>query len=152
MKGPARGLFEGYCLFGDIVLAMMDLVRTGRLRVALFLPQYAKDPATGEIRRDVHLTETARALAGRLGVELQFVELPTPAKAIELLGAGECDLAFMGNEPSRAGKVGFSAPIFELDFTCLVPAGSAIRRIADADRPGIRVAVVRHHASTLLLE
>ena len=50
-----------------------------------------------------------------------------------------------------AGEVGFSPPVFELDYTYLVPAGSSIRRIADADRPGIRIAVVRNHASTLTL-
>ena len=32
-----------------------------------------------------------------------------------------------------------------------MPAGSSIQRIADADRPGVRIAVVRDHASTLTL-
>jgi ABC-type uncharacterized transport system substrate-binding protein len=32
-----------------------------------------------------------------------------------------------------------------------VPAGSSIRSIADSDRPGIRIAVVRNHASTAAL-
>jgi polar amino acid transport system substrate-binding protein len=32
-----------------------------------------------------------------------------------------------------------------------VPAGSSIQRIADADRPDVRIAVVRDHASTLAL-
>jgi len=128
-----------------------DLVRAGRVRVALFLPQSTKDPATGEIRGDVHLTETARAFAARLGVELQLVEYPTPTQAMEGLNTGACDVAFMGNDSSRAGEIGFSPPIFELDYTYLVPAGSSIHRIADADRPGIRIAVVRNHASTLTL-
>jgi len=30
----------------------------------------------------------------------------------------------------------------------MVPAGSAIAKVADADRPGIRIAAVRNHAST----
>jgi polar amino acid transport system substrate-binding protein len=38
-----------------------------------------------------------------------------------------------------------------LEYTFLVPAGSSIQRIADADRPGVRIAVVRDHASTLTL-
>ena len=38
-----------------------------------------------------------------------------------------------------------------MDYTYLVPAGSPIRRAADADRPGVRIAVVRNHASTLAL-
>src|SRR5262245_10008141 len=128
-----------------------DLVRIGKLRVGLFLPQYTKDPATGEIEGVVYLVETARALAARLGVKVQLVEYPTPTKAMEGLNAGACDVAFMGAESSRAGEIGFSPTIFELDYTYLVPAGSSIRRIADADRPGIRIAVVRNHASTLTL-
>jgi hypothetical protein len=47
-----------------------DLVRAGKVRVALFLPQYAKNPVTGERRVAVHLMETARALARRLGGRL----------------------------------------------------------------------------------
>ena len=33
----------------------------------------------------------------------------------------------------------------------LVPAGSPIRRVADADKPGIRIAAVRGHSSTMTL-
>jgi len=66
------------------------------------------------------------------------------------LTAGACDMGFMGPDRSRAG-VDFSPPILQLDYTFLVPAGSSIQRIADADRPDVRIAVVRDHASTLTL-
>jgi len=56
----------------------------------------------------------------------------------------------MGPDRSRTG-VDFSPPILQLDYTFLVPAGSSIQHIADADRAGIRIAVVRDHASTLTL-
>jgi len=36
----------------------------------------------------------------------------------------------------------------EFEYTLLVPAGSSIRRFADADQVGIRIAAVRNHAST----
>jgi polar amino acid transport system substrate-binding protein len=39
----------------------------------------------------------------------------------------------------------------ELDFSYLVPPGSSIGSVADADRPGVRIAAVRNHASTLAL-
>jgi polar amino acid transport system substrate-binding protein len=39
----------------------------------------------------------------------------------------------------------------QVEYTYLMPAGSAIRTVADADRPGVRIAVVRNHASTLTL-
>jgi polar amino acid transport system substrate-binding protein len=68
---------------------------------------------------------------------------------MECLNTGVCDVAFMGLE--RAGKVGLSSPVLELDYTYLVPAGSSIRRMADVDRPGVRIAAVRNHLSTLAL-
>jgi len=128
-----------------------DLVRAGKIRLGLFLPQYSSDAATGEIRGDVHLVETARGLAQRLGIELVLVGYPTPAKAMEGLNADTCDVAFLGNELARASEVRFSPPVIELDYSYLVPAGSAIRRFADADQRNTRIAVVRGHASTLTL-
>ena len=42
-----------------------DLVRSGKVRVALYLPQYTKDPATGESRgRPI---EPVRNLGERMG-------------------------------------------------------------------------------------
>jgi polar amino acid transport system substrate-binding protein len=56
----------------------------------------------------------------------------------------------MGPDPSRSG-FDFSPPILQLDYTLLVPGGSSIRSVSDADRPGVRIAVVRNHLSTLTL-
>jgi polar amino acid transport system substrate-binding protein len=128
-----------------------DLVRAGRVRVALFLPQYTQDPVTGEIRGDVHFAETARALAAHLGVELVLVGYPTPPSAVEGLRTGSCDVAFLGIEQSRVAEVDFSPPVFEFDYSLLVPSGSSIRSLANADQPGVRIAAVRNHASTLTL-
>jgi polar amino acid transport system substrate-binding protein len=131
-----------------------DLVQAGKIRLAIFLPQYNKDPATGEIRgvgTGFVATELARALAARIGVELQILGYPTPLKAVEGLKARECDLALMGIEPSRVGEVDFTPAVVQFDYTYLVPAGSAITSSKDADQPGIRIAVVRNHASTMTL-
>ena len=128
-----------------------DLVRTGKLRVALFLPQYTKDPVNGVVRGEVHLVDIARALAARMGVELVLVEYPTPPAAMEGLNTGSCDVAFLGINPARAAVVGLSPPFVEMDYTLLVPAGSSIRKVANADRPGVQIAGVRNHASTSAL-
>jgi hypothetical protein len=45
----------------------------------------------------------------------------------------------------------YSHPFLQQDFTFLLPAGSSIRSVAEIDRPEVRIAVVRHHASTLSL-
>src|SRR4030095_6573516 len=127
-----------------------DLVRAGKVRMALFPPQYTKDTATGELKGV--WADVARAFAARVGVELVLVEHPTPPRMVECLKAGACDVGFLGFDPARAADVeGFSPPFIEFDYTYLVPPHSLIRSHADADRPGVRIAVVHAHASTLAL-
>ena len=131
-----------------------DLVQAGKIRFALFLPGYAKDPATGELRgvgTGAVTVQHAHALAARLGVGVQLVGFPPPPAVVACLKAGACDVAYMGIEPSRAAEISFSPPFMQQDFTYLVPAGSSIRSVADADRPGVRIAVMRNHAATLAL-
>lgn len=130
-------------------LRIADLVQAGRIRVALYPPQYAKYPATGDLRG--WTIELARALAARIGVELLPVEYPTPLKAMDGLKAGACDVGFGAMDASRTSEIDFSPAVLQFDFTYLVPVGSSIRSVADADRPGVRIAVVRNHASTLCL-
>jgi polar amino acid transport system substrate-binding protein len=54
-------------------------------------------------------------------------------------------------DPARAAEVNFTPAFVRSDFTYLVPTGSALGSAADVDRPGIRVAAVRGHASTIAL-
>lgn len=132
-----------------------DLVRAGRIRVAIFLPQYSKDAATGALRgigMGFVAMEMGRALAARLGVTLELVENPTPRAAIEGLKGGACDLACLGIDPSRTAELDFSPAVVQFDYTLLVPQGSPITAFADADRPGKRIAVVLNHASTFTLQ
>jgi polar amino acid transport system substrate-binding protein len=127
-----------------------DLVRAGRIRVGLFFPQYAKDPTTGDPKG--MYVDIVRALASQIGVELVLVERRTPAEVVAALNAGACDLASLGFDPVRAPLVGgFSPPFMRVEFTLMLPAGSPIRSIAEADGPGMRITVVRDHASTLAL-
>src|SRR6266849_361561 len=127
-----------------------DLVRAGKVRIGTFPPQHSKDPVTGELK-GVYV-EIWRVLAARMGVELVLVERPTPPKMVECLKSGACDVGFLGFDPARAADVeGFSPAFIEFDYTYLVPAGSSIRSAADADRRGVRIAVVHAHASTLTL-
>jgi len=127
-----------------------DLVRAGKVRIALFSGQYTKDPVTGELKGV--WADVAREFAARVGVPLLLVEFPTPPKMVECLKAGACDVGFLGYDAARAADVeGFSPPFIEFDYTYLVPANSSIRHAADADRVGVRIAVVHAHASTLTL-
>src|SRR5262249_61773438 len=126
--------------------------KPGKFLVVLFHPQHAKDSTTCELRgigTGAVAIDIAHALATRMGVAIELVGYPTPPAAVECLKNAACDLAFMGIEPSRLGEVDFSPAVVEFDYTYLVPADSTIRSAPDTDRPGIRVAVVNKHASTL---
>jgi polar amino acid transport system substrate-binding protein len=128
-----------------------DLVQAGKVRFGTFPPQYTKDAATGELKGPY--VEIVRALGARMGLSVALIELPTPGKLVECLETGPCDFGSLGFDPARAAQVGgFTPPFMQMEYTYLLPAGSAALRIADMDRPGTRIAVVRQHASTLALD
>ena len=123
-----------------------DLVQAGKIRVGIHT-FFSKDSRTGELRAvssGIFFLDIARMLGARIGVEVVPVWHPTIPEMLTCVTAGQCDAGFMGPDPSRAG-VDFSPPFVQLDYTFLVPAGSSIQRIADADQPNVRIAVVRDH-------
>src|SRR3954465_4131391 len=71
-----------------------DLVQAGKIRVALFIPQYAKDAQTDELKGGIGggvvLFDIARALGARIGVEFVPIGHPTPPEAVKCLAAGAC--------------------------------------------------------------
>src|SRR5262249_53648296 len=54
-------------------------------------------------------------------------------------------------DPARAADVDFTPAYMEVEDTYLVPADSPIRAVADADRPGVRIAVPNRSAPDLYL-
>ena len=129
---------------------MDDIVRAGKIRVALYPPTYSKDPQNGQLSG--WTIDVIRVLGERLGVEGYPVERQTPPEAVACLVAGDCDVAILGIEPVRAAQVDFAPPLIELDYAVLVSEGVSARSLADLDRVGMHIAAVRGHASTLELE
>jgi polar amino acid transport system substrate-binding protein len=129
-----------------------DLVRAGKLRagVGIVAPHWAvKDPQTGELRGVA--IDIARALARRIGIELIAVEYPSPPAVLGGLKDGAWDVGFLAIDPSRAAVVDFSSPYLQIDATYLVPDGSSIRNVADADQPGVRIAVTSKSVEEIVL-
>jgi ABC-type amino acid transport substrate-binding protein len=88
-----------------------DLSKTGKIRVGLFVPQFIKDHVTGELRGV--WAESARALASKIGTQIELIEHATPPEAVACLKAGGCDLLFLPLD-DRAASIGdFSPPIFQ---------------------------------------
>jgi polar amino acid transport system substrate-binding protein len=131
-----------------------DIAKTGVIRLALFLPQYAKTP-TGDINplgAGLVAHELIGALAERLSTKMQIVKQPTPSKAIETLNAGGCDVMILGIEEARRKLVDFTPPVIQFDYAYLVPTGSPIEETREVDRPGRRISVVQGHASWMTLK
>ncbi len=148
-------LLSPLALFGTRALAadprVADLVRAGRIRTGLGLAPIiaTKDAATGELRGVA--VDLARTLATRMGVEFVPVEYPRPGAVMEGLQTNAWDVAFLGIDPSRAAEADFSPSYLQVDVTYLVPSGSSIRSVADADRAGVRIAVPRGDLTDILL-
>jgi polar amino acid transport system substrate-binding protein len=129
-----------------------DLAKAGKLRVALGLgsPVLAvKNPMTGDVRGPA--VDLGRALAKRIGVEFVGIEYPRPGAILDGAKTGAWDVAFLVVDPERAKQVDFAPPYMQSDFTYLVAGGSPLRKAADVDRTGVRIAVPKGDASDLLL-
>jgi polar amino acid transport system substrate-binding protein len=129
-----------------------DLVQAGRVRVGLGLGNHAaaiKDPTTGEMHGMA--VDLARALAARIGVALEPIMYPRPGAVFEGVRNSAWDVTFLVVDPERTAEADASPIYMQSEFTYLVPAGSPIRRVADADRPGMRIAVRRGDAVDLRL-
>lgn len=129
-----------------------EMAPTGTLRVGLILSNavlVTKDPQSGELRGVT--IDLGREIAARLGVPFEPVGYANPAKLAESFGSNAWDMAFIAIDPARAAVVDFSQPYMEVDNSYLVPAGSRIQSVADADQPSLRIAVPEKSVPDLYL-
>jgi polar amino acid transport system substrate-binding protein len=96
--------------------------------------------------------DMAREIANRLGVPVKYVTYKTPGELADAADTGAWDIGLIGAEPQRAEKISFTAAYVEIEATYLVPAGSALKSIADVDKPGVRIAVTGRSAYGLWLD
>ena len=80
-----------------------------------------------------------------------MTEYGAPPDVVQAMKNGACDVSLLGIDPGRGADIDFSTPYLRADFTFLVQASSDIDRIADIDRPGRRIALVRNHAMEFAL-
>jgi polar amino acid transport system substrate-binding protein len=132
--------------------AKSELAPTGKLRVGINYGNFLlvnKDPASGEYRGIA--VDLGHELGRRLGVTVDLVPFATAGKLADAVKAGAWDVAFLGNEPQRAGDIAFSAAYLEIEAGYLVPADSPIKTMAQVDRKGIRIATAVNSAYDLYL-
>ncbi len=126
---------------------------TGRLRAAINLSNFLLVSSTDAAGVPVGVSpDMALALGAALGVEVDLTIYPNPGDVADAATSGDWDIGNIGAEPKRAEHISFSPAYAEIPCTLLVPAGSAIESIADADQPGVRIAVKARAAYALWLE
>jgi polar amino acid transport system substrate-binding protein len=96
--------------------------------------------------------DICRAVAKRLGVELDLKGYKTQDEVVDSAVSGRCGIALVGSDPARAKRVTFTPAYVELEATYLVPAGSAIKNLSQVDQPGIRIASFLNSAYDLWLQ
>src|SRR6267378_7719780 len=132
--------------------AKSELAPTGKLRVGINYGNFLlvqKNEASGEYTGIA--VDLGHELGRRLGSAVEIVPFATAGKLADAVKAGAWDVAFLGNEPQRAGDIAFSPAYLEIEAGYLVPAGSTIRAMAEVDREGVRIAVAAKSAYDLYL-
>ncbi len=127
------------------------LAPAGRLRVGLYTgnPSSLLQAASGQ-RSGVGF-ELGREFSRWLDVPFEPVVYPNNGAVLEGLRAGNIDVVFTNATPTRAKEIDFTQPYLQVEAGYLVPQGSAIRSVADLDRPGVRVGVMEGSTTSTTL-
>jgi polar amino acid transport system substrate-binding protein len=124
---------------------------TGRLRVAVAVGPASstlwtvRDSKTG-FPRGVTV-DLGAALGEWLGLPVDLVEHPSSGAIIEAANAGTWDVGFAPVDAERKRQVLFGPDYFCGESTLLVPGGSPIRSLAEADAPGVKIVGVENTAT-----
>jgi polar amino acid transport system substrate-binding protein len=130
-----------------------ELAPTGVLRAGINLSNFllvsSRDAAGGPVGV---APDMAREIATRLGVPVKYVTYKSPGELADAAETDAWDIGLIGAEPQRAEKIAFSPAYCEIEATYLVPAGSALKALAEVDRAGVRISVFGRAAYGLWLE
>ncbi len=131
--------------------ALKELAPTGRLRVALWIQNanyITKDAKTGELTGV--WAEVAKELAARLGIPYTVVEVNTIIAPNEAVKNNQADIGFvaivrpaLGVDDPNANLVDVTTTYLQVPISVLVPAKSPIQTLADLNKPGVRISLVK---------
>jgi len=129
-----------------------QLAPNGMLRVAFLKDNAAQgrvDPATGAVSGPV--ADITRELARRLGVPFEITPAAGVRAVLDSVKTRAADIGFLAFDATRAAEVDFTEN-YELAYNSyLVRADSPLQKVADADRPGIRIAARKGDSGELYL-
>jgi polar amino acid transport system substrate-binding protein len=125
--------------------AIKQLAPGDTLRVAIAVGPapsalYAVRDAGGKPRGVA--VDLGAALANKIGKPVQFIEYLASGAITGDADKGVWDVTFMPVDAERAKRVSFGAAYHVLTSTYLVMPDAPIKTIADANKPGVRIAIV----------
>lgn len=131
---------------------VQDLAPKGMLRVAINFgnPVLAQPHPQTQAPMGVS-ADLATELARQLAVPLEFITYDGAGKVAAAADTNAWDIAFMAIDPARAEKAMFTKPYVIIEGTYLVRSDSPLTSTADADSPGVRIAVGKGAAYDLFL-
>lgn len=131
---------------------IQSLAPTGKLRVGVYPGSpfsLTRDPVTGE-EKGVAI-EVGREFARQLGVPFVPVVCKRIAEVLVAIKAGQVDMTIANASPGRLDDYDWTKPVLVIELGYLVLPGSAVTRITDVDRPGIRIGVTGGGTSNKVL-
>ena len=161
---PRRWLFVALFVVSGVLVACAGtgprpsaeerqaLAPNGPLRVGVYPgspTSLVTDRGTGEAKGVTH--DLGKALAERLGVAFELVEMPTLAELLVAVKSGAVDFTGTNASPSRAAEMDFTPTVLEIELGYLVVAASTASVVSDVDRPGIRIGVTQGSTSQTTL-
>jgi polar amino acid transport system substrate-binding protein len=123
---------------------------TGRLRASINVGNPILAAREGDTARGVSV-DLARALAQRLGVELELLVFDTASRSVQAVSDDQADIGFFAIDPLRGEHIAFSAAYVLIEGSYLVRESSPIRANDEVDRPGRTVVVGKGSAYDLFL-
>lgn len=133
--------------------AVAALAPTGVLRAGINLSNFLLVTGKGDDGNPEGVSpDMARALAAKLGVDVELLRYKTPGDLADDASSGSWDIGNLGAEPKRAEQIAFSAAYCEIECTYLVRGDSDITSIDQVDQPGRRIASSHRAAYDLWLE
>ncbi|MDR6666593.1 transporter substrate-binding domain-containing protein [Rhizobium sp. 1399] len=120
---------------------LRELAPTGRLRLGIVVAPAASaffvilDNGT---YRGVTV-DIGRALAAKLGLDVEIVRFPNSGACTDAVEAGAIDVSFMPVDDERRKRVAFGPAYYLIESTYLVTAASGIESLSEVDRASVRV-------------
>ncbi len=132
---------------------LAQLAPTGVLRASVYLGNFLLVTGQSSDGEPTGIApDMCRAVAERLGVQLQLFGFKTQDEVVESAATEKCGIALVGSDPARAKLVTFTSAYVELEATYLVPASSSITELSQVDQPGVRIASFLNSAYDLWLQ